>query len=286
MRELFSVRNGYRPNKKIQLGSLDTRTINRLWNCFLTCCESGDYYYLETHFDELNYVLDGIGQEHITAPAKCQQAIEKIHDYWRYSWYSPLDVIEIFLSYFEDVSASSSQKEYTDAFNSVLEQEKSAYRFVKCKAIPITDGQEIESISLAQDSPYSSVNTHITKALEHYADRDNPDYENSIKESISAVEAMCCIITGLQGKTATLGNALGALEKSGVKIHGAMKGAFEKLYGYTSDENGIRHGGIDFVNAPAEDAKYMLIACSAFVNYLIEKHIKSGGAQTDRQTKI
>ena len=144
----------------------------------------------------------------------------------------------------------------------------------------------IQQLDAPESKAYSSVNTHITKALEHYADRDNPDYENSIKESISAVEAMCCIITGLQGKTATLGNALGALEKSGVKIHGAMKGAFEKLYGYTSDENGIRHGGIDFVNAPAEDAKYMLIACSAFVNYLIEKHIKSGRVQTDRQTKI
>lgn len=276
MRELFSVRNGYRPIKTIQLGSLDTRTQNRLWNCFLTCCESSDYYNLETHFDELNYILDGIGQEHITAPNKCQQAIEKIHSYWKYSWYTPFDVIEIFLSYFEDVITSPCQKkEYADAFNSVLEQEKSAYRFIKCKAIPITDDQEIETISLAQESPYSSVNIHITKALEHYADRDNPDYENSIKESISAVEAMCCIITGLQGRTATLGNALGALEKNGVKIHGAMKGAFEKLYGYTSDENGIRHGGIDFVNAPAEDAKYMLIACSAFVNYLIEKYIKT-----------
>jgi len=44
--------------------------------------------------------------------------------------------------------------------------------------------------------------------------------------------------------------------------------------GYTSDENGIRHGGIDFTNAPAEDAKYMLVSCSSFVNYLIEKWSK------------
>lgn len=49
---------------------------------------------------------------------------------------------------------------------------------------------------------------------------------------------------------------------------------FSSLYGYTSDEDGIRHGGIDFKNAPAEDAKYMLVSCSAFVNYLIEKYEK------------
>lgn len=57
-------------------------------------------------------------------------------------------------------------------------------------------------------------------------------------------------------------------------IHGAMKNAFSSLYGYASDENGIRYGGIDFANAPAEDAKYMLVFCSAFINYLIEKWSK------------
>ena len=54
----------------------------------------------------------------------------------------------------------------------------------------------------------------------------------------------------------------------------AMENAFSSLYGYTSDENGIRHGGIDFTNAPAEDAKFMLVSCAAFVNYLIEKWSK------------
>ena len=107
-----------------------------------------------------------------------------------------------------------------------------------------------------------------------YAKRPIPDYENSIKESISAVEAMCCIITGMTGKQATLGNAIKKLKDCGVHIHSAMESAFSSLYGYTSDENGIRHGGIDFANTPAEDAKYMLISCSAFVNYLIEKWSK------------
>lgn len=64
------------------------------------------------------------------------------------------------------------------------------------------------------------------------------------------------------------------LKDNGVHIHSAMGQAFSSLYGYTSDEDGIRHGGIDFKNAPAEDAKYMLVSCSAFVNYLIEKYEK------------
>ena len=102
------------------------------------------------------------------------------------------------------------------------------------------------------------------------ADRENPDYENSIKESISAVEAICEIITLLHGKEATLGNMLKHLEDKGVYIHPALKSAFNILYGYTSEASGIRHaknlGGEDSTFA---EAKYMLVACSAFVNYLI-----------------
>lgn len=50
-----------------------------------------------------------------------------------------------------------------------------------------------------------------------------------------------------------------------------MKGAFEKLYGYTSDANGIRHAnGLGEGDSTFEEAKYMLICCSAFVNYLKE----------------
>ena len=60
-----------------------------------------------------------------------------------------------------------------------------------------------------------------------------------------------------------------------ISIHGALNESFLKLYGYTSDTNGIRHSGIDFKNASAEDARYMLVSCSAFVNYLNEKYKQS-----------
>ena len=105
------------------------------------------------------------------------------------------------------------------------------------------------------------------KALSLISDRDHPDYSNSIKESITAVEVVCEIIID---KQATLGDALTELEKQGVVIHPALKSAFSKLYGYTSDAAGIRHAGqLDGKDATFDEAKYMLISCSAFVNYLI-----------------
>lgn len=97
------------------------------------------------------------------------------------------------------------------------------------------------------------------------------------KESISAVEAMCCIITNQ--KKATLSKGLEQLKNHGIIIHKSLEDAFQKIYGYASDEKGIRHGGIEFVNAPSEDAKYMLVSVSAFVNYLTEKFQKAKDGQ-------
>lgn len=188
-------------------------------------------------------------------------------------WYTIFDFIERYLSICDEQKAVNMSNE----FNRILEDEASAYRIVKNWVIPITNESELATIREAMNHPYDSVHTHITKALSLFSDRKKPDYENSIKESISAVEAICCIIIGLSGANATLGKSLKKLKDSGVYIHSAMEKAFSSLYGYTSDENGIRHGGIDFTNAPTEDAKYMLVSCSAFVNYLIEKWTKAKG---------
>lgn len=185
-------------------------------------------------------------------------------------WYLIFDFIERYLMHADNTTA----EKMSSLFNRILEEEVSGYRILDNQVIPITNQAELSTIQEAYSTKYDSVNIHISKALNLYANRTSPDYENSIKESISAVEAMCCIITGMTGGQATLGNSIKKIKDNGVHIHSAMEKAFLALYGYTSDENGIRHGGIDFANAPAEDAKYMLISCSAFVNYLIEKWSK------------
>lgn len=278
----FAERNGFALEKTIQIEDMDRALRNRLYNAVHKFLEPSPFIN-----DELKYVVDKLGYR-VEATAQknwhwidtlLQRTISDI------PWYMPYEIIELF---FEVKRNYCSRCEYdcyergscdeivwfkgvTAELNKIMEQEKSGYRFLNDKFINITSEEELAEISQATDSPYESVSTHFRKALTLYSDRKNPDYENSIKESISAVEAMCCIITGATGSQATLGNTLKKLEANGVMIHSAMKAGFEKMYGYTSDADGIRHGGIDFTNAPAEDAKYMLISCSAFVNYLVEK---------------
>lgn len=185
-------------------------------------------------------------------------------------WYVIFDFIERYLA----IAQTEKVKRMASAFNRILEEEASGYRVIEKQVVPITSESELATVQQAMSSPFDAPKAHIKKALDLFANRRNPDYENSIKESISAVESMCCIITGLSGANATLGAALKKLKDKGIHIHSAMEKAFLSLYGYASDENGIRHGGMDFKSAPSEDAKYMLVSCSAFVNYLIEKWSK------------
>lgn len=160
-------------------------------------------------------------------------------------------------------------------YNALFEAEKSGYRFFNSELASITNQEEITTFEKAGETPYDVVNKHIKKAIALYSDVSSPDYENSEKESISTFEALCSIITEKTSGQATLGKMLKHLENKGVIIPKAMKNAYSALYGYTSDEGGIRHESMEFKNVPAEDAKYMLVSCSAFINYLIEKWNKA-----------
>lgn len=89
------------------------------------------------------------------------------------------------------------------------------------------------------------------------------------------MESQCCILTG--DPKASLGAALIKMEDSGVRIHPALNKALHQLYGYTSDDPGIRHGGIETANVDAPLAQFMLVSCSAFVNYLRTVKVTIGG---------
>ena len=103
------------------------------------------------------------------------------------------------------------------------------------------------------------------------SNRNNPDYRNSIKESISAVESACRLIGG--GKT--LADALKRI-RDRIGLHPALEKGFSALYGYTSDEGGIRHALLEESTLDATDARFMLVACSAFVNFLVSKASELG----------
>jgi hypothetical protein len=173
-------------------------------------------------------------------------------------WYEVYDFIEFLI---QDGGTLITPKKI-EILNQVLERENAAYRIVGNEIVEITDTNEIKAIEDALNHPDAPVREHIRAALAMLSDRKQPDYRNSIKEAISAVEATCRLVTGMAA--ATLGDAL----KKIPNLHPALQKSFLALYGFTSDASGIRHSLLEEPNLTYADAKFMLAACSAFVSYL------------------
>ncbi len=189
------------------------------------------------------------------------EILKKIrYRFFDFFWHEVYDFLEFVLTF------EPWRKDVTEQVNSVLGRELAAYRLVHGHVTEIIDEVEIQALEEAlADDDFPGVRDHLTTALEHLSRREDPDYRNSIKESISAVEAMARYITG--DEQAVLGDALKELEKN-QKLHAALKKGFSNLYGYASDEDGVRHAMMDDPNLTQADAKYMLVTCTAFVNYL------------------
>jgi len=185
-------------------------------------------------------------------------------------WFKKLNLIEFILVEMNKIMESKNYNDSVKFLNFEFERHNFAYRIVGDKIEEITTEVEIESIETALKNPNNSVHIHLQAALKFLSvAQENPDYRNSIKESISAVEACCREKTG----ESTLGKALSKLESKGIILPNVLKKAFELQYNYTNDKTtGIRHALMDDKNPPSSaEAIYMLVSCSAFINYLVQK---------------
>jgi hypothetical protein len=275
MEKSFSQRMGFKSVKQIiQVSTMDDALRNSLWNDFYK-----SFWPVLITSRQVNFqsFLDDIWMNHFKQPvdnvpgAYTKEALHEIREYFlSLPWIEVYDFIEFMVQTFPDAHAI---KKFIKACNLTLERELSAYRFVERRLVPITSEQEIIAIeeALSVSRPFTQ---HLVRSLELLADRKTPDYRNSIKESISAVEAMCQLIVGDQ--KATLGKALAQLESKIGKYPHSLRNAFTQLYDFTSDAEGIRHALLGKSNLDIEDASFMLIACSAFINYLAAKAAKAG----------
>ncbi|MEN2775572.1 hypothetical protein ABCY62_11115 [Acetivibrio clariflavus] len=261
---LFSQRYGYKPIKEIiQVDNMDNDLRNGLWNALCL------YYWRlseEPKNKDLDLLIKIIWMNYFKLPVDklpidWYQKYELIRNYFfRCEWYEVYDFIEFVSANYNSsiYNRSSIKTEFRKFCNRILEQENSGYRFVDEYITKIISEQEIETIekALKRDDKYLSIKIHLETALKLLTDKKKPDYRNSIKESISAVEAVCKIIT--DDSKATLGKALNLVDQK-YGLHSALKGAFEKLYGYSSDADGIRHALLDVPKLCYEDALYFFI---------------------------
>ena len=167
--------------------------------------------------------------------------------------------------------------------DAVLRRAHAAYAVLDGNTIiPIGSEAERQTIERAfvdvASSEFNGARVHLRSAGSELTDGR---YGPSIRESIHAVESVARVLD--DGAT-TLDPALRKLEKA-INIHPALRIGFGKLYGFTSDEEGIRHSLIDepVAAVDATDALYMLGACAAFVSYLINKARTAGLLETTKK---
>ena len=280
--ESFSQRKGLKPIKNVmQVDSMDDDLRNGLWNvlwAFYLNRRMGKYINRSdlSGLNEFKTLLKQVWNGYFKKPLDTvQHDLSRVRDqikvyFFERPWYEVYDFLEFVANNYPDEYKNT---KFMNHCNSVLEKEVSAYRFVGKKIIQITSETEIAEIEKALDDTPKPINIHLKRAMDLLADRCSPDYRNSIKESISAVEAISKQISG--NPKVKLEQALEEMEKK-TRLHPALKRAFSNLYGYTSDAEGIRHALMDEPNVDFEDAKFMLVSCSAFVNYLITKVSKAG----------
>ena len=137
--------------------------------------------------------------------------------------------------------------------------------------MPRLSNEEAETIKRALDDlaaeEFSGARKHLTLAADFLAQDEN---NQAVRESIHAVESVARVLD--DGAATSLKPALDSLEKKGVVIHRALRKAWEAMYGYTSDKNGIRHALLDDDEVVDQiEARFMIGACASFVSYLIGK---------------
>jgi hypothetical protein len=285
-REGFIMRFSERIGKKqvrqeLQVDGIDAPLRNCLWDIvssFILCKISDDRF-------TRSLTSESYGLAKTIYHSFFKKALNEVPNYASgigdqiYKWFFEAEWYEIydFLEFIQVFDGDIDVKEFRRVCNSVLENEHSGYRFVENQIAPIVNTVEIQAVEQAIDGcsvhQFDGARKHFGSALEKLSDRPNPDYRNSIKESVSAVESVCAIISS--EPKATLGQALKKI-KDMVGLHPALEKGMSSIYGYTSDAEGIRHAMTKESDCDLADAKYMLVSCSAFVNYLIMKANKAG----------
>ena len=283
---MFSDRLGItRPKSILQTDAIDVDLRNCLWE---TCCE---FYFKD--FGEGQHIgptflviLKDLYVNHFkhtsdNIKSYVSREVGKLKlSFYQMEWYETYNLVE-FLSgiatrHFRRgqratiLEPQDYDKRFRARVNFFLEREKSAFRFIGDVLAPISSELEVAAISEAATigDKFAGGRSHVQQAILLFSRKPEPDYRNAIKEAISGVESVVRVMTG--NSKATLGDGLKKLED--IKpLHPAFRQAMDKLYGYTSDEGGIRHSLINLARVDEADAKFIILTCSAFINFCVQR---------------
>jgi hypothetical protein len=179
-------------------------------------------------------------------------------------WNEVYDFIEFVFSELNDYEVQSLIVEISRIFL----EEGVQYKVENKQIVQLMNKQEAEEISKANTNENYGV--HINRAITLFNKRPDPDYENSITESLKAVESFLRDITGDDS------GILSQLVKK-LNLHPALQLGIEKIYAWTGDDSGLRHSIKNKrINNYEAEARFSLVFCSSLINYLKEVSAREG----------
>lgn len=277
----FSDRYGYTSPRQVMIREC---LPNDVENCICSCFDKLKKYFYDADENEAYEDMQIYIWEHYLHKRRTDFYYERdkniVVAYIRCAnakWYEKINILEYSIGML--FAASNIQYRFKSIYlnfvkdiNSFFKEVNFAYRVIDAKIVEITSEEEIVAIEQALQDSNDNVTLHLKSALQLYSQKPDGDYRNSIKESISAVEAYCREKTNEN----TLGKALKKLEAAGIVIPKMLNETFQKLYAYTNQpDNGIRHALMDEdgIYVPGnEEACFMLVSCCSFINYLKKKN--------------
>jgi hypothetical protein len=223
----------------------------------------------------------------------CQEADSEDYDSWScwdalkcritgLEWYQFYDFVEIVAMKVKEkeidynAAFDSSRFEsflfpsYRQKVNELFSQHKIQWKLNEAGKLETSLPKDLETRVSAIDSAlqdkFEPARVHYSKARSFILS-PSKDPENSIKESVSAVESVCKTI---YPNCATLGDSLKAMKKEKL-ISPMLITVFEKFYAYTNAEPAVRHGSDKMSGVDEMDAELALHMSAAFIRTIIAR---------------
>jgi len=271
----FSQRIGARrpPRSGLEEASPELRTA--LWNVLHKPAFPEDQEHRERALAHARAMWNHMGWRTDQVPLLPYQMRESLAAEWfSCRWPEFFDLIE-FTARTLATSAAPVRQQWFEMLNRILESRGCAYRFIAEQLVPLTNTAEATEVVRGAESAIPDVGAHIREAAKLLPPNAGANPRNSIRESIAAVEAALRHLNG--NPSATLTEGLAVFEDKHGPLHPSLRQGLAMLYAYTADESGVYHPLIEeTAGVTGDDARFMLVTCSAFTNYLVTLSANTG----------
>lgn len=276
----FRIREGFKSARdRLQISSFDKETTRKIWDVvssYIRCLNSKEssqsddkiFHRLNEFYTKVNVeiwgnlredthslysiVVDFSEETYYLSP----EEYSTLKDWWfrnSSSFGDKMEIVEFLCHCFY-----KTRHKFGDEINELFNQLMVGYRVKKNEVVPVSSNEELESVEQA-----SKETKHIDIAITQLK---NLDYPNSIKESLLAAEDVCKEFLGDKSQN-TLGKNLSFIKEK-YNFSSTVIEVTKKLYDAANSAKDVRHKGNKDLGKDQEEARYFLITCSAFINYL------------------